>query len=74
MALLLISKFYIAVRLNKYFSNLCFVSIPNTNEKYTDVVNNPFLGKFTTDYANLPERYIYKKITKIKYRSPENPR
>jgi len=29
------------------------------------------LGKYTTDYSNLPERYIKRKITKVKYKAPE---
>jgi len=31
------------------------------------------LGKYTVDYSNLPERYIKRKITKIKYKSPNGP-
>merc|ERR1719481_1065542 len=31
------------------------------------------LGKYTTDYSNLPERYLKRKITKIKYKSPIGP-
>eukprot|EP00088_Acartia_fossae_P050749 TRINITY_DN568_c0_g1_i1.p1 TRINITY_DN568_c0_g1~~TRINITY_DN568_c0_g1_i1.p1 ORF type:complete len:267 (-),score=27.01 TRINITY_DN568_c0_g1_i1:101-901(-) len=29
------------------------------------------LGKYTTDVSNLPERYIKRKSTKVKYRSPK---
>lgn len=29
------------------------------------------LGKYTTDFSNLPERYIKRKITKVKYKAPE---
>ena len=32
-----------------------------------------YLGKYTTDYSNLPERYITRKITKIKYKAPDGP-
>ena len=29
------------------------------------------LGKYTVDYSNLPERFIKRKITKVKYKAPE---
>ena len=32
------------------------------------------LGKYTTDYSNLPQRYIKKKITKVEWKSPNHPR
>ena len=32
------------------------------------------LGKFTTDYSNLPQRYIKRKITKVEWKSPNHPR
>jgi len=31
------------------------------------------LGRYTTDYSNFPQRYIKRKITKIKYKSPCGP-
>ena len=32
------------------------------------------LGKYTTDYSNLPQRFIKKKITKVEWKSPNHPR
>jgi len=32
------------------------------------------LGKYTTDYSNLPQRYIKKRITKVDWKSPPGPR
>jgi len=32
------------------------------------------LGKYTTDYDNLPERYMIKKTTQVEWKSPNNPR
>jgi len=29
------------------------------------------LGKYTKDYANLPERYLKRKISKVEYKSPD---
>ena len=31
-------------------------------------------GKYTTDYDNLPERYMIKKTTQVEWKSPNNPR
>ena len=31
------------------------------------------LGRHTTDYSNLPQRYIKRKITKVDWRSPNLP-
>jgi len=31
------------------------------------------LGKYTTDYSNLPQRYIKRKITKVDWRAPNQP-
>jgi len=31
------------------------------------------LGQYTTDYSNLPQRYIKRKSTKIRYKSPVGP-
>eukprot|EP00088_Acartia_fossae_P018462 TRINITY_DN20678_c0_g1_i2.p1 TRINITY_DN20678_c0_g1~~TRINITY_DN20678_c0_g1_i2.p1 ORF type:complete len:282 (-),score=45.74 TRINITY_DN20678_c0_g1_i2:214-1026(-) len=31
------------------------------------------LGKYTTDYGNLPERYMKRQVTKVKYKSPLGP-
>jgi len=30
------------------------------------------LGKYTTDYSNLPQRYIKKKITKVEWKTPDS--
>lgn len=32
------------------------------------------LGKYTTDYSNLPQRYIQRKITKVEWKSPDDGR
>ena len=32
------------------------------------------LGKYTTDYSNLPQRYIKRMITKVEWKSPNHPR
>jgi len=32
------------------------------------------LGKYTTDYSNLPQKYIKRKITKVEYKSPNLPK
>jgi len=32
------------------------------------------LGKYTTDYSNLPQRYLKRKITKVEYKSPNLPK
>jgi len=40
---------------------------------YDPTVIHSGLGKYTTDYSNLPERYIKKKITKVKYKAPDGP-
>ncbi len=29
------------------------------------------LGRYTVDYSNLPEQYLKRKITKVKYKAPE---
>ena len=37
---------------------------------------NPLVhtGKYTTDYDNLPERYMIKKTTQVEWKSPNDPR
>jgi len=32
------------------------------------------LGKYTTDYSNLPQRYIKRMITRLEWKSPNHPR
>ena len=32
------------------------------------------LGRYTTDYSNLPQRYIKRMITKVEWKSPNHPR
>lgn len=32
------------------------------------------LGKYTTDFSNLPQRYIKRKITKVEWKSPNEPK
>lgn len=32
------------------------------------------LGKYTTDYSNLPERFLKRMITKVEWKSPNSPR
>jgi len=32
------------------------------------------LGKYTTDYSNLPQRYLKRMITKVEWKSPNHPR
>ena len=32
------------------------------------------LGKYTTDYSNLPQRYLKRMITRIEWKSPNHPR
>ena len=32
------------------------------------------LGKYTTDYSNLPQRYLKRMITKVDWKSPNHPR
>ena len=32
------------------------------------------LGKYTTDYSNLPQRYIKRMITRVEWKSPNHPR
>jgi len=52
------------------------LGIYKINKKLIDKFYNDkilYLGKYTTDYSNLPERYITRKITKIKYKAPEGP-
>jgi len=40
---------------------------------YDSSIIDSGLGTYTKDYSNLPERYIKKKMTKIKYKSPIGP-
>merc|ERR1719357_573589 len=40
---------------------------------YDSSIIDSGLGTYSKDYSNLPERYIKKKITKIKYKSPIGP-
>ena len=46
------------------------------NEKQVWQSINPLVhtGKYTTDYDNLPERYMLKKTTQVEWKSPNNPR
>ena len=32
------------------------------------------LGKYTTDFSNLPQRYLKRMITRIEWKSPNHPR
>jgi len=47
------------------------LSIRKAPKDYTVVHSG--LGKYTTDYSNLPQRYIKRKITKVQWKSPNQP-
>jgi len=54
------------------------LSLSNLARRTPVIIRDPSkissgLGKYTTDFSNLPERYIKRKVTKIKYKSSNGP-